>query len=191
MDSNKFRLLYELEVDDDTNLTTNELVKETEMKEIRSDNESKNELTSSNNPKYDKSITDYDSYLNSRRQLRITYNVNKYGKIQTNERQFNVVSRHTYENLKKLIMRHKTHKEGKINWEEQTSKIKLANNLMSLCFKESSQKCAFVYPVIIITLKNGKTITKNYIKEGSSLQFTINDIVYNMRPPVTSAENSE
>ena len=125
-------------------------------------------------------ILDLDNKLSQKTQIKIDYVYNKKDKNESYSRVFNVVSKHTYDNIKKLIMRYKTHKNDKVNWEEQNVKIKLANNFMGLCYKDPTQKCTYIYPVVIITLKNGKTVTKNSVHEDSSLQFTINDILYNM-----------
>lgn len=171
---NKFGVLDELD--------DNELYTQNNKKVVcKNSDENKPEVEPSNKfseESDDKSLSDF--YLSTKQQIKINYTISKKENNETFERTFNVVSRRTYENFKKLIMRYKTHKNEKVNWEEQKNKIKLANSLMSMCYKDSSQKCTFIYPVVIITLRNGKTLTKNYIREDSGLQFTINDIVYNM-----------
>jgi hypothetical protein len=130
---------------------------------------------------YTEDILKLDEELKSKKQITVEYSVkNKEDETQTFKRNLNVVSKHTYENLKRLILKYKTHKNDNINWDEQKNKIKLTNDLMEMCYKDPNLKCTFIYPVAIITLKNGKTITKNYVKSHSNLLFTVNDIVYNV-----------
>jgi hypothetical protein len=132
-----------------------------------------------NSPQFPQEVLDLDDQLKNKKQITIEYTVkNKDNVIEKFERHLNVVSKHTYENIKRLILKYKTHKNDHINWDDQKNKIKLTNYFMEMCYKDTNLKCTFIYPVVIITLKNGKTITKNYVKSHSNLAFTINDIVY-------------
>jgi hypothetical protein len=172
---NKFALFETL---DETELIYPEIIEKKESrKKSRKEISQKqvNEITT----QIPQEILDLDEKLKNKNQITVQYTVkNNQNEIEKFERKLNVVSKHTYENLKRLILKYKTHKNDFINWDEQKNKIKLTNDIMEMCYKDPNLKCTFIYPVAIITLKNGKTITKNYVKSHSNHAFTINDIVY-------------
>lgn len=123
------------------------------------------------------------TYTTPTSKLVIEHDVRIYDKttgsvtVKKNFRNLNVVSKSSYENLKKLISKFKTHVKG-VNYNEQKDKIKFANQLLTWCYRDPKIPNCFVYPVAIIEVSHGKTITRNEVKIGSTAHFTISDITY-------------
>lgn len=82
-------------------------------------------------------------------------------------RTFNIVSENTFHTLKTQVDREKNIKK----------KVKLANSLMSLAYKDPNEP-RFVYPIIVITLDDGRVLTRNEVKINGSRDFSIS-LLYN------------
>ncbi len=126
----------------------------------------------------------FDLALSKKRSLEVTHAVRVYNKetkeVSTakNTRTFRVVSKSAYDSLRRLIGKFRTHTGDKVNFREQADKIKMANSLMEICFKDPKQPCCFIYPVVIIHLESGKTLTRNEIHKGSRCLFDVSDITF-------------
>jgi hypothetical protein len=81
----------------------------------------------------------------------------------TRTRRFRVVSKDLFMHFKRLVDSYKTHKGEVVNYENQSKKAKLANELMDMCYKNSEIPCCFEYPVVHITTRDGKILTRNRI----------------------------
>lgn len=121
-------------------------------------------------------------------ELTVVYNTKSYDKT-TNKveslvksRKLRVVSKATYEGLKKIINKYNPQKKSYLDMEEQNEKIKLTNNFMEMTYKDPNVPLQFVYPVVIIHLRNGKDITRNDIKPKSRCDFSVSDIYYKVGP---------
>jgi hypothetical protein len=131
-----------------------------------------------------KAWREFDNRLSKLDYITITHNVRKFDKENKvtstiiNERKLKVVSKASYENLKNLITKFKTHSKNKFNFNEQKSKIEVSNQLLQWCYKDNSIQGCFVYPVAIINTNNGKTITRNEIFKGSNSEFYIRDLTF-------------
>jgi hypothetical protein len=126
----------------------------------------------------------FDHSLSNKRELEVIHNVRVYNKdtkevtTEKNTRKFRVVSKSVYDGFRKIISKYRTHNGNRINYHEQVEKIKLANSLMEIAFKDPKVPCCYVYPVIIITLESGKTLTRNEVHKGSKCFFEVSDISY-------------
>jgi hypothetical protein len=142
-----------------------------------------------------KKIKELDLMLSKKREISIDHNIRVYDKendevrTEVNTRIFQVTSQNIYDSILKLILGYRTHKNGKINYKQQADKIKLTNQLMNMCYKDSKVPYCFVYPIIIINIyrlndnddenthkEKKKTLTRNYIKPGSKCQFTVSSL---------------
>jgi DNA primase len=179
-------------LDDDNNHLENEDVKEqTEIKKTPnkswadySDEENFEEKNLTNkiiDEEY-KARKEFENSLTKLTSIKIIHDIRKYDKLTKtvstikNERELKVVTKQSYESLKKLIGKLKTHNNNnKFNYKEQKDKIKFANQLLQWCYKDSG---CFIYPVAIIKTNNGKSITRNSVKENSNSEFSIIDMTY-------------
>lgn len=131
-----------------------------------------------------KKLKQFDIELSKLTQLSVVHDVRKYnkedGRVTTtqNTRILKVVGKQTYDSLKHLIGKFRTHRGNTFNFKEQQDKIKLANQLLEWCYKDPKVPRCFVYPVAIIHTTNGKTITRNEVDAKSKSQFSISDITY-------------
>lgn len=137
-----------------------------------------------------KAWKEFDGRLHSLKKLSVSHTVKRRNK-DTGEleetsytRTFKVVTKSMYDSYKKLIAKHKTYSGDKFNKKEHLSKIKLANELMTMAYKDPDVPCCFNYPVVNIYLKNGNRITRNEILPSSTCAFDIFEIAY--YPPYSS-----
>lgn len=195
--SNRFNILS---IDDEVLEEDNMILKPqtkrwADYSDDEDDNNEKNNKYQENNDSKDKILTkedienikklkDFDIELSKLTQLSVIHDVRKYNKedgsvITTqNTRILKVVGKQTYDSLKHLIGKFKTHRNDSFNFKEQQDKIKLANQLLEWCYKDPKVPRCFVYPVAIIHTSNGKTITRNEVDKKSKSQFSISDITY-------------
>jgi len=123
----------------------------------------------------------FDFELSRLRQIKVVHTMKAFDKASDSfvslnkERILRVVSQSHYEGLKLLIGKYKTHKNDSFDKSEQETKIKLANALMEIAYKNPKIPCSFVYPVVIIHLAGGRTIVRNQVRPGSSSYFEVVD----------------
>lgn len=130
-----------------------------------------------------KAYSAFNLLLAKKRVLAITHNIRSFNKetqevetkIQT--REFQIVSKLMYENTKKLVDRMKTHVGDRVLYREQQEKIKLANHLMLWAYKDPSEPC-FLYPVVVINLPNGKTLTRDEVQKTSKCIFHVQTMIH-------------
>lgn len=126
----------------------------------------------------------FDERLSKLRELLVTHKAREYNKetkeviVKQITRSFRIVSKSTYESLRRLIDGFKTHKGTFVNRREQSDKIKMTNTLMEMCYKDTNQPCCFMYPVCILHIGNGRTLTRNEVHKGSQCYFEVSDISY-------------
>jgi hypothetical protein len=130
-----------------------------------------------------------------KRNISVTHDVRFYDKekneltVQQNTRQLTVIKKRDYDKLKSLIERTRTHRgvnKDVFDRYNQESKIKLANSLLGMCYKDPRQPCTFVYPIARIHMRNGegqtRILTRNEVYKASKCYFEIGDIVCDMGP---------
>jgi hypothetical protein len=130
-----------------------------------------------------------------KRNISVTHDVRFYDKekneltVQQNIRQLTVIKKRDYDKLKSLIERTRTHRgvnKDVFDRYNQESKIKLANSLLGMCYKDPRQPCTFVYPIARIHMRNGegqtRILTRNEVYKASKCYFEIGDIVCEMGP---------
>jgi hypothetical protein len=137
----------------------------------------------------------FDQVLSGKNEIKVTHKIRFYNKEtkqaeeSINTRTLKIVSKNLYDSFKKLINGYKTHiidstsdnttpSEHKIIKNEQAGKIKMANEIMTMAYKDPEHQCCFIYPVIIIYISNSKKITRNYIPKSSKHVFDISDVSY-------------
>lgn len=146
--------------------------------------EQKDKISTKDDIETMKQLKQFDIELCKLTQLSVVHDVRKYnkedGSVTTSQhtRILKVVSKQTYDSLKHLIGKFKTHRGDTFNFKEQQDKIKLANQLLEWCYKDPKVPRCFVYPVAIIHTSNGKTITRNEVDKKSKSRFSISDITY-------------
>jgi hypothetical protein len=125
--------------------------------------------------------------------IEVTHDVRVYNKetnelkVQQNVRQLNVVAKRDYDKRKELVDKTRTHRgpnRDVVDAEKQETKIKLANSLLKMCYKDPRQPCTFVYPVarIYVLDKDRQTriLTRNEVFRGASCYFEIGDQICDM-----------
>lgn len=123
----------------------------------------------------------FDFELGRLRQIKVIHTMKVFDKGSNSfvssqkERVLRVVSQSHYEGLKLLIGRYRTHNNDSFVRSEQETKIKLANALMEVAYKNPKIPCSFVYPVVVIHLAGGRTIVRNQVRPGSSSYFEVVD----------------
>lgn len=130
-----------------------------------------------------------------KRNISVTHDVRFYDKekneltVQQNTRQLTVIKKRDYDKLKSLIEGTRTHRGANkdiLDRYNQESKIKLANSLLGMCYKDPRQPCTFVYPIARIHMRNGegqtRILTRNEVYKASKCYFEIGDIVCEMGP---------
>lgn len=132
-----------------------------------------------------KKWADYDKYLSLSKTVNITHNVKVYNRSTKesstikNVRTLKITTKENYMNLYKLAGRYKPLKaNGYFDRKDQKDKIDVANTLLNLAYKDPKIPCCFIYPVVIIELDNGKTITRNEIRPGSKCNFILENLSY-------------
>lgn len=123
----------------------------------------------------------FDFELGRLRQIKVVHTMKVFDKGSDSfvslekERVLRVVSQAHYEGLKLLIGKYRTHNNDGFVRSEQETKIKLANALMEVAYKNPRIPCSFVYPVVVIHLAGGRTIVRNKVMAGSSSYFEVVD----------------
>jgi len=126
----------------------------------------------------------FDILLSKVREIKVPHSTKTFDEktgtflLQENIRTFRVVSQNYYDGLKRLIGLYKTHKKNLFNRSEQYNKIKLANELMQVAYKNPNIPCCFVYPVVIIRMDGDRSIVRNEVNPGSSCYFYVSDKEY-------------
>lgn len=130
-----------------------------------------------------KKIKTYDNSLNNKNEIIIMYNSKFFDKKNNKfvntlrKRKLKIVSKSVYESLKHTINKCHPHKKKFLDIDEQNEKIRLTNNFMNLAYKDQSTSLTFVYPVVILHIKE-KNLIKNNIHKESKCDFSISDIYY-------------
>ena len=98
--------------------------------------------------------------------------------IEILHRTLRVVTKNSYDNLLRLVNRHKSHdKNGRLNHQEQRSKIKLANSLLETAYKAPNEP-RFIYHVAIIHLSNGTDLIRGEVVKDSNAAFELEERFY-------------
>lgn len=104
-------------------------------------------------------------------------------------RKVRMVSKNLYDSLFNLVNKFKTHRNDRCDYKEQKAKIKIANDLMEMAYKDPDVPACFVYAVANISLRDGRKIISNSVLPTSKSQFTVTNVSY--FPPYSESVGAE
>jgi len=134
---------------------------------------------------------EFDKGLGRLRSINIEYTVRSLDKETgetkktVNVRTLKVVSKAMYDSYRTLINKYTTHSGTRVDYREQASKIKVANSLMEMAYKDPKIPYCFIYAVANIHMRDNRLLTRNIVTPGSKCYFDVSHLSY--YPPYGTA----